>query len=74
MHLSDLKSKSVTELVEIANTKEIDGANRMRKHDLIFALLKTNLARRFPAKQQRAILDVALDRGDAGCTNSSTFL
>src|SRR6266567_3196786 len=36
MHLSDLKSKPVTELVEIANTNEIDGANRMRKHDLIF--------------------------------------
>jgi len=32
MHLSDLKSKPVTELVEIANTNEIDGANRMRKH------------------------------------------
>src|SRR5213082_3794141 len=41
MHLSDLKSKPVTELVEIANTNEIDGANRMRKHDLIFALLKS---------------------------------
>src|SRR6201984_2528970 len=40
MHLSDLKSHHVTELVEIANTNEIDGANRMRKHDLIFALLK----------------------------------
>src|ERR1700674_1454725 len=40
MHLSDLKSKPVTELVEIANTNEIDGANRLRKHDLIFALLK----------------------------------
>src|SRR5438046_9079375 len=40
MHLSALKSKPVTELVEIANTNEIDGANRMRKHDLIFALLK----------------------------------
>src|SRR5271154_6353088 len=40
MHLSDLKSKPVTELVEIANVNEIDGANRMRKHDLIFALLK----------------------------------
>src|SRR6186713_490311 len=40
MHLSELKSKPVTELVEIANTNEIDGANRLRKHDLIFALLK----------------------------------
>src|SRR5580765_8185726 len=32
MHLSDLKSKPVTELVEIANTNEIEGANRMRKN------------------------------------------
>src|SRR5271169_1713754 len=40
MHLSDLKSKPVTELVEIANVNEVDGANRMRKQDLIFAMLK----------------------------------
>ncbi|MBV8468034.1 MAG: transcription termination factor Rho, partial [Burkholderiales bacterium] len=40
MHLSDLKHKHVTELVEMATTYEIDGANRMRKQDLIFALLK----------------------------------
>ena len=37
---------------------------------------RTNLARRFPAKQQQAILDVCLDqrsaRGDAGATSSST--
>ena len=40
MHLSDLKHLHVTELVEMATTFEIDGANRMRKQDLIFALLK----------------------------------
>ncbi|HSC00197.1 MAG TPA: transcription termination factor Rho [Burkholderiaceae bacterium] len=40
MHLSDLKSKHVSELIEFANANEIEGANRMRKHDLIFALLK----------------------------------
>src|SRR5690348_10977938 len=41
MHLSELKTKHVSELLDIANSMEIDGANRMRKHDLIFALLKT---------------------------------
>ena len=41
MHLSELKAKHVSELLDIANSMEIDGANRMRKHDLIFALLKT---------------------------------
>ncbi|GHD57220.1 transcription termination factor Rho [Jeongeupia chitinilytica] len=40
MHLSDLKPLHVTELVEMATKFEIDGANRMRKQDLIFALLK----------------------------------
>ncbi|MDO8988952.1 MAG: Rho termination factor N-terminal domain-containing protein, partial [Sideroxyarcus sp.] len=40
MHLSDLKTKHITELVEMATTNQIDNANRMRKQDLIFALLK----------------------------------
>lgn len=40
MHLSDLKTKHITELVSIATTNQIDNANRMRKQDLIFALLK----------------------------------
>jgi transcription termination factor Rho len=40
MHLSDLKHLHVTELVEMAIANEIDGANRLRKQDLIFALLK----------------------------------
>jgi transcription termination factor Rho len=38
--LSDLKHLHVTELVEMAQTNEIENANRMRKQDLIFALLK----------------------------------
>ncbi|HXU50907.1 MAG TPA: Rho termination factor N-terminal domain-containing protein, partial [Casimicrobiaceae bacterium] len=41
MHLSELKAKHVSELLDIANSMEIEGANRMRKHDLIFALLKS---------------------------------
>ena len=45
MRLSDLKNLHVTELVKMAVENEIDGANRMRKHDLIFALLK-NQARK----------------------------
>ena len=45
MRLSDLKNLHVTELVKMAVENEIDGANRMRKQDLIFALLK-NQARK----------------------------
>ncbi|MDP1659283.1 MAG: transcription termination factor Rho [Methylotenera sp.] len=40
MHLSDLKHLPVTELVEMAITDEIENASRMRKQDLIFAILK----------------------------------
>jgi len=40
MHLSELKSLHVTELVEKAVANQLDNANRMRKQDLIFALLK----------------------------------
>lgn len=40
MHLSDLKHLPVTELVEMAITNEIENASRMRKQDLIFAILK----------------------------------
>jgi transcription termination factor Rho len=40
MHLSELKQTPVTELVEMAISNEIEGANRLRKQDLIFALLK----------------------------------
>jgi transcription termination factor Rho len=40
MHLSDLKNLHVGELIEMAVANEIDGANRLRKQELIFALLK----------------------------------
>jgi transcription termination factor Rho len=40
MHLSDLKLKPITELVEMASTNELEGANRLRKQELVFALLK----------------------------------
>jgi transcription termination factor Rho len=40
MHLSELKSLHVTELVDMAVADQIDGANRLRKQDLIFAMLK----------------------------------
>ncbi len=40
MHLSELKSQHVTQLVDIAVTNEIEGANRLRKQDLVFAILK----------------------------------
>ena len=40
MHLSDLKNLHVGELLEMAVKNEVDGANRLRKQELVFALLK----------------------------------
>jgi transcription termination factor Rho len=45
MHLSELKQKPITELLEIAAANGIDNANRFRKQELIFTILKT-LAKR----------------------------
>jgi transcription termination factor Rho len=45
MHLSELKAFHVGQLLDMAMAKDIEGANRLRKHELIFALLK-NQARK----------------------------
>jgi len=40
MNLSELKKKPATELAEMANALELEGGSRLRKQDLIFAILK----------------------------------
>jgi transcription termination factor Rho len=40
MNLSELKKKPATELVEMAAAMDLEGGSRLRKQDLIFALLK----------------------------------
>ena len=40
MHLSELKALHVSQLLDMAVANDIEGANRLRKHELIFALLK----------------------------------
>ncbi|HEY0563508.1 MAG TPA: transcription termination factor Rho [Methylophilus sp.] len=40
MHLSDLKHLPVTELVDMAIANDIENASRMRKQDVVFAILK----------------------------------
>jgi transcription termination factor Rho len=40
MQLSELKNHHVSQLLEMAVANDIEGANRLRKHELIFALLK----------------------------------
>ena len=45
MHLSELKHLPIAQLVEMAITDEIENASRMRKQDLIFAILKNKAKR-----------------------------
>ncbi|MFC4486961.1 transcription termination factor Rho [Tepidiphilus baoligensis] len=40
MHLSELKSLHVSQLLALATEQGIEGANRLRKHELVFAMLK----------------------------------
>ncbi len=41
MNLSELKKKPVTELSKMANEMKLEGGSRMRRQDLIFAILKS---------------------------------
>ncbi|HEX4328333.1 MAG TPA: transcription termination factor Rho, partial [Burkholderiales bacterium] len=45
MHFSELKNFHIAQLVEMAVELEIDNANRMRKHELMFAVLKAKAKR-----------------------------
>jgi len=40
MHLSDLKAPHISQLIDMAQGLEIENANRMRKQELMFAILK----------------------------------
>ena len=60
MHLSELKQKPITELLEIAAAIGIDNANRFRKQELIFTILKT-LAKRGESIYGDGVLEVLPD-------------
>jgi len=60
MHLSELKQKPITELLEIAAASGIDNANRFRKQELIFTILKT-LAKRGESIYGDGVLEVLPD-------------
>ncbi len=60
MHLSDLKNLPVTELVEMAISNDIEGASRLRKQEVIFALLK-NQAKKGEAIFGEGTLEVLPD-------------
>ena len=43
MNLKELKEKKINELMTLANTLSVEGASGMRKQELIFALLQTEI-------------------------------
>ncbi len=43
MNLKELKEKKISQLISLADSLNVEGASGMRKQDLIFALLKTEL-------------------------------
>ncbi len=60
MYLSELKQKPITELLELAASFNIDNANRFRKQELIFAILKA-VAKRGEAIFGDGVLEVLPD-------------
>ena len=40
MHLSELKAQHISALVRMAETLEIENASRLRKQELMFAIMK----------------------------------
>ncbi len=54
MSLTDLKTRSMQELMELAEQFEIENASSMRKQELIFALLSTCVAKRRHLRRRRA--------------------
>jgi transcription termination factor Rho len=60
MHLSELKAHHVSTLLDMANADGIEGANRLRKQELIFALLK-NQARKGETIYGDGVMEVLPD-------------
>jgi transcription termination factor Rho len=46
MHLNDLREKDIEELSKMAEEAEIENAAGMKKHEIIFALLKKHAEQR----------------------------
>lgn len=60
MHLKDLKSKSASELLKIAEELKIENAGTLRKQDMIFAILK-QLAQNKDAIYGEGVLEILQD-------------
>ncbi len=60
MHLSELKAHHVSQLLEMAAANNIENANRLRKQDLMYALLK-NEARKGEAIFGDGVLEILPD-------------
>ena len=60
MHLKELKSKSPSELLKIAEELKIENAGTLRKQDMIFAILK-QMAQNKDAIYGEGVLEILQD-------------
>jgi transcription termination factor Rho len=60
MHLSELKRKSVEELLEMADAMQLEGVARARKQDVIFAVLKA-IAKNGESISAEGVLEILQD-------------
>ena len=60
MHLKELKSKSPSELLKIAEELKIENAELLRKQDMIFAILK-QMAQNKDAIYGEGVLEILQD-------------
>ena len=67
MKLSELKAKTPAELLEFAETYEVENASTMRKQELMFAILKELAAREVDITGE-GVVEVLPDRDVQGIT------
>ncbi len=53
MNIAELKEKKISELTQMAKELKVEGAAGMRKQELMFALLQTQIEKKWPHFRRR---------------------
>ena len=48
MNIAELKEKKISELTQMAKQLKVEGAAEMRKQELMFALLQSQIEKKWP--------------------------
>ncbi len=65
MNLTELKQKSISELLEIVSEMDLEGVARSRKQDVIFSILKAH-AKNGESIYGQGVLEILHDSGPGG--------